>query len=223
MGNLHDHSLLTKRLDVPLLNIDIPIDTAALPDRATELIRTAESRIREFVRDRPVSVTGFVPSDFSLVYRALQHVSSFNLAPGNSFCEWGSGFGVVTSLAATLGYSAVGIEIEADLVRESKQLAADFELAVEIVHGSFIPSGGEEDADEAFADNDAELFWLVTDADEAYGEIGLEPDDFAIIFAYPWPGEEHVAANLFEQFAADGALLLTYSHLESVRLRRKVR
>ncbi|MCH8937572.1 MAG: hypothetical protein IIB90_17805 [Gemmatimonadetes bacterium] len=33
----------------------------------------------------------------------------------------------------------------------------------------------EADAEEAHADNNTEFFWLVTDADDAYDELGLDP------------------------------------------------
>ena len=46
-------------------------------------------------------------------------------------------------------------------------------------------------------------------------------DDNAI-FAYPWPGEEWVIARLFEKYAAEGALLLTYDHMNSVVFDGKV-
>ncbi len=144
------------------------------------------------------------------------------LAPGNSFCEWGSGFGVAASLAAMLKFRAHGIEIERGLVDASKQLADDFGLPVEFVQGSFIPSGDGVYADEACAKNNAAFFGLVTDADNAYSKLGIDPDQFDIFFAYPWPNEEHVIENLFAHYAAEGALLVTYNRYHSVRLRRKV-
>jgi hypothetical protein len=65
--------------------------------------------------------------------------------------------------------------------------------------------------------------WMTTDAQAAYEDLGLEPDDFDLIFAYPWPGEEQVIFDLFADCAATGALLLTYHGLEGVRLQRKRR
>ena len=41
--------------------------------------------------------------------------------------------------------------------------------------------------------------------------------------AYPWPGEEQVIFDLFTDYAAVGALLLTYHGQDGVRLARKVR
>ncbi len=52
--------------------------------------------------------------------------------------------------------------------------------------------------------------------------MGLDPDDFDVVFAYPWPGEECLIASLFEKYAAEGALLLMYDQFNSVRLLGKV-
>ena len=90
------------------------------------------------------------------------------------------------------------------------------------VHGSFIPAGAEAYAEKACVEINAEYFWLVTDADEAYDELGLEPDDFDVVFAYPWPGEECLIESLFEKYAAEESLLLMYNQYNSVDLQRKV-
>ena len=207
---------------MPLVDIDISINGSVLPDDVVAFLREADLRVSEFVGNSSIRVTVFVPSDFVTVYHALRAITEANLAPGTSLCEWGSGFGVVASLAAMLEFDAYGIEIERGLVDASRKLADDFGLPVEFVHGSFVPSGAEADVEEAYADTSAEYFWLVTDADDAYGELGLGPHDFDIVFAYPWPGEECLIEGLFEKYAAEEALLITYNQYNSVRLRRKV-
>ena len=206
---------------MPLVDVDISIGVSALPDDMVAFLREADLRVSRFVRNCSVCVTGFVPSDFVTVWHALRAVTEANLASGTSFCEWGSGFGVVASLAEMLGFNACGMEIDRDLVDASRRLAGDFGLSVEFVHGSFIPSGAESYAEQAYSDSDAEFFLLNTDAGDAYEELGLDPDDFDVIFAYPWSGEERLIANLFEKYAANGALLLTYDHVDTVRIRRK--
>jgi len=207
---------------MPLVDIKISTNGSVLPDDVAVFLREADMRVSQFVRNSSICVTGFVPSDFVTVYHALRAITEANLARGNSLCEWGSGFGVVASLATMLEFKVCGIEIERDLVDASRRLAVDFGLPVEFVHGSFVPSGAEAYAEEAFSDNNAESFWLVTDADDAYDELGLDPDDFDMVFAYPWPGEECLIEGLFEKYAAEGALLMTYNQYNSVRLRRKV-
>ena len=90
---------------------------------------------------------------------------------------------------------------------------------VKFVAGSFIPHGAEDIIDLAIP---SDVCWLNTEADPAYTRMDLEPDDFDVIFAYPWPGEESVIQSLFEFTAATGALLATYSYLDGVRVMRKV-
>jgi hypothetical protein len=207
---------------VALVDIEISLNRSVLPDNVAAFLREADLRVSQFATNDPVRATGFVPSDFVTVYHALRAITEANLAPGNSLCEWGSGFGVVASLAGMLGFSACGIEIESDLVDASRRLTDDFGLGVEFVHGSFIPRGAEACAEEAYADNNAGYPWLVTDADDGYVELGLDPDDFDIVFAYPWPGEEYLFMTLFEKYAAEEALLLLYDQFDSVRLLGKV-
>ena len=208
---------------MPLVDIEISNNGSVLPDEIVAFLREADLRVSQFLWNSPLRATGFVPSDFKTVYHALRAITDANLASGTSLCEWGSGFGVVASLAAMLEFMACGIEIEKDLVDASRRLADDFGLPVEFVQGSFIPSGAESCAEEAYADNNAEYSWLVIDADDGYEELELDLDDFDIVFAYPWPGEEYLITSLFEKYAAEGALLLTYNYLDSVRLRRKLR
>ena len=209
-------------LDMPLVDVEISINNTVLPDDILAFLHEADSRVSRFVDSRPICSTGFVPSDFVTVYRALRTIIESDLAPGNSLCEWGSGFGVVASLASMLGFRVCGIELEERLVDASRNLADDFGLSVEFAHGSFVPPGAESYAEEAYLDNNSKYLWLTTDADDAYDKLGLDPRDFDVFFAYPWPGEEYLFISLFGKYAADESLLLMYDQLDSVRLLRKV-
>jgi hypothetical protein len=68
-----------------------------------------------------------------------------------------------------------------------------------------------------------DVAWLATTGPDGYDELDAEPDEFDVVFAYPWPGEEQVIFDLFEESAAVGSLLLTYHGQEGLRLQRKVR
>lgn len=206
---------------MPLVDIELSISETKLPDSVTAFLDEADRRIDRFLRANAAGPTGFVPSDFVTVFHALRSLADTSLATGHLFCEWGSGFGIVAALASMLEYDASGIEIEHALVDEARSLATEFDLAVEFAAGSFIPPGGDKLVDEAYAHLGSECFWLITDAADGYEELGLEADDFDIIFAYPWPNEEHVLESLFERYAADGALLLTYNQYNAIRLQRK--
>jgi hypothetical protein len=195
---------------MPLLELSLPADRHGVPGDVRSFLGEADRRIRSFLRRS--RIPGFLPSDFTRAYRLLRALAEADLAPGNLFCEWGSGFGVVACLAALLDFDACGIEVQADLVEAARRLADDFGLPVEFAQGSFIPE--DDQAGGPFA-------WLTTDGADTHEQLGLAADDFDLVFAYPWPDEEEVTAELFERHARAGALLLTY-HGEDFRLRRKL-
>jgi hypothetical protein len=199
---------------MPLADLNLSIGSTTVPRNVGVFLEEARRRIDDFQRSAPVPA--FVPSDFELAHAVLRELATAELAPGNRFCEWGSGFGVVACLAAMLDFDACGIEIEPDLVDAAQQLADDFELAVNFVDGSFIPRTARScvDRSDSFA-------WLTTDGTYPYEHLGLEPDDFDVIFAYPWPDEERVTSAVFERCAALGAVLVTYHGTETFRQRRK--
>ncbi|MBI1833196.1 MAG: class I SAM-dependent methyltransferase [Planctomycetes bacterium] len=195
--------------------IDIPLphdDETAVPGDVAALLAEADRRIDDF--QRHARVPGFVASDYPRVYRALRSLTSANLTTGNLFCEWGSGFGVVACLATMLGYDAVGVEIEPDLVDCARNLADDFDVPAKFVQGSYIPKGAE-----TLADIRGTLAWLV--AEKTGTNLGLDMDDFDVIFACPWPDERGVTERLFERYAGSHTLLMTHHIDGPIRLRRK--
>lgn len=207
--------LETVPLEAPLLS---------LPQPVRELLDDADDRVERFHfdhRDKPVPA--FVACDFVASFQALSHIVSHNMATGGRFCEWGSGIGAVTCLAGKLGFDAIGIEIESDLVDVAEALAEDHEVEAEFVRASFVPYGGDEILESHAHDLAREVTWLSSEGEDAYELLGLDPDDFDLIFAYPWPGEEGVVFDLFAKFAAVGALLLTHHGEEGMKLQRKVR
>lgn len=199
-----------------LSKVELPPNSARPDDATTVYIAEARQRVQAFIDKN--RVPAFVSCDFEPVYSALHSVRTLNLCTGNVFCEWGSGFGVVASLAASLGFEAYGIEIEQSLVEHAEQLASDFDHAVHFVQGSFVTEGAESIVDQSVS---SDVFWLNTEVDDAYSELEMDPDDFDIVFAYPWPGEDDVITGLFDYCAAAGALLVTYSYLDGVLVYRK--
>ncbi len=196
---------------MPLVDIEISINGSVLPDDVVAFLREADLRVSQFVRNSPIRVTGFAPSDFEIVYHVLRAIVDKNNTPGNLFCEWGSGFGVVASLAGMLGFDAYGIEIDRDLYDASRSLASEFELPAKFIHGNFISHGDFKTVNE-----------FATERASAYQKLGLHVYDFDVVFAYPWPSEERVIEELFERRAREGALLMTFNRYNFVRLHRKV-
>jgi hypothetical protein len=197
-----------------LVDLEPFVTPEVLPADVRCFLREADRRIERF--QLTSRIPAFVASDFAGSYRVLKELARKWVTPGTLFCEWGSGFGVVACLAAMLDFDACGIEIEAELVDAAQQLADDFDLPVRFVQGSFIPRGCE--ACVAAADD---LSWLTLEAGGTHEELGLTPDDFAVIFAYPWPDEERITADLFACHAGAGALLVTYHGGDSFRVRRR--
>lgn len=197
-----------------LVEVNIPEVGGALPREVREFLAEADRRIEQFLHT--ARAPAFVPSDHDGAYRALKGIVDSGAARGSMFCEWGSGFGVITGLAAFLGYEAYGIEVEGELVNHSRGLAEDFGLRAEFVHGSFVPRGGEDRIHTS-----GPYSWLTTEGDYAYDEMGLDADDFDVVFAYPWPDEEGVVADLFDRYGGEGAVLVTYHGGTEFRVRRK--
>jgi len=200
---------------MPLVDVPIPHDDRPLPQRVQRFLKEADIRVNEALHES--HAPAFVPSDYEGVFRSLRALADGPLLRGNRFLEWGSGLGVATCLAAMLEFESHGIETDWTLVEGARELAEAFDLPAEFVHGSFVPEEGEAKLLAA-----GDYSWLNTAADYAYDDIGLEPDDFDIVYAYPWPDEEQATAQLFHRYAGIGAVLLTYKGGDGFRLRRKV-
>jgi len=197
-----------------LLELELPVDDRPLPARVQEFLDEADERNDRFGAGRPA----FVPCDAEAVYRALSGLRESDEIVGLRMCEWGSGLGVVAGLASMLGYSAHAIEIDGQLSSAGQRLADEFSLDVEHVPGTFVPPSSQDLA--VGAGN--ELDWLQPGGADAYELLGRDPDEFDVVYAYPWPGEEAVIEALFERHAGAGAVLLTYHGLEGLRARRAV-
>lgn len=205
---------------MPLQEIELNWARQPMPEpAAADLIEDAQDRIERFIRARQSSepIPSFVACDFVMVDRALRAVVDQRLAPGPVFCEWGAGFAVAAGLATLHGLGSYAIEIHRDLVDQAERLLRDHSLDTELAQGSLVPDGGDEIVDEMASQD-----WLKTNEHPAYDELGIEVSDIDLIFAYPWPGEEGLIESLFDAFAAEGALLLTYHGMNEMKLQRKV-
>ena len=202
-----------------VVELEVPIPSESPPAHIEEFLSEAARRVDEFLQHVRVRQSSFVPSDSRVVYDALRVVIEKNLAPGHLFCEWGSGLGVVACLASLLEFESCGIEIQEHLVEAARDLADEFELSVDFIAGSFVPSGGQSRVDESFQ---VDAHWIDGEVDNSYEELGIAADEFDVFFAYPWPGEEYVITELFDHCAAEGALLVMYTAMDGIRMQRKV-
>ena len=193
------------------------LSSARLPDAYAKIITLANLRIDQHTESSKTVIHNFVHCDFDLTAFTIHWILENNLLTGERFCEWGSGFGVATMLATAAGMDAVGIEIEPILVEQSQQLASELRVDSEFVCGSFIP---HDVTDILQISRDVEHVTIAED--DAYQEIGLELNDFDLIFAFPWPGEAEFFEALFLECAATGACLLTYRGREGMHLTRKL-
>ncbi len=200
-----------------LRRLPLELESTAIPRRVAALLEAAEREVECFMDRRwHRPVPGFYPSDHRMVYHALLAMQCRHGLAARLFCEWGSGFAVAAGLAALLGCRAYGIETDRELVEAARGLATRFDVPVRIFQGSFVPAAAR--CLPLLADC---LAWLDTTTPSAYGKIGLDPSDFGVIYAYPWPGEEQAVFELFDEYAAPGALLLTFHGAEDLRLHEK--
>jgi hypothetical protein len=153
----------------------------------------------------------FVPADYEHVLQTLLRLR----APGLRFLEWGSATGVIAIMADLLGFEAYGIELDADLVSIARGLAQRFDSNARFVAGSFVPAGYR---------------WKSRTGDDRIGTIGYGQsgypelqhplEDFDIVFAYPWHGEEPMMLDLMRTYGGSGARLVLHGGPQGVRIYR---
>ena len=203
---------------MPLAKIPVPADLNKRPfnQPSENAIDQAHEAIERFMLADEHFFDNFVNCDFHLVDQAISWVVENHLLAGNRFLEFGSGFGAVTILASIHGMTASGIEIEQPLVDQANSLADQLQVDADFYCGSFIP----RDID-GYANLAAEVQHVDTSAGDVYDQMGVNVDDFDMMFAFPWPGENGFFESVFERTAAQGALFLTYNGIEGIHLHRK--
>ena len=202
---------------------------ARISDTVARLIETCSRGWERFFADHDDhQAPRFVPSVPERVFAVLAEVTTRHLPPKRVFCEWGSGFGTATCLAALLGYEAYGLEIDEELVRLSRAIARRLGIQVTMLCTSFLPAGYA-----ASAGGDGVALVMPAsvrahhDTAEARGPLrydGMEIAiaDIGLFFAYPWPEERALMRQLFEAVARVEALLVVYHTDTDIRVWRKV-
>jgi len=142
----------------------------------------------------------FVPAEYERVLEALVALRR----PDLRFLEWGSATGVIAVMADLLGYEAYGIELDESLVEIATGIASRYGSGARFAQGSFLPQG---------------YVWRPRGGDGRLGTVGQGPsgylklgralDDFDLVYAYPWAGEEAMMLHLMEAHGArDAGLVL---------------
>jgi hypothetical protein len=151
----------------------------------------------------------FVAADYG---RVLDALLAFR-APGLRFLEWGSATGVITIMADLLGFEAYGIELDPALVGMARGLAERYESKARFAVGSFLPAGYK---------------WRSGTGDSRQGTIGYGAsgypvlghplEDFDLVYAYPWSGEEPMMHDVLRCYGRSGVHLLLHGDSDGVRI-----
>jgi len=144
----------------------------------------------------------FVAADYEVVRAALEQ----RRHPGHRFLEWGSATGVITVMADLLGFEAYGIELDGALVAIARDLAKKFDSRAVFAEASFLPQGYHW----RDARGDRRTGTLGS-GPSGYLEIGHSLDEFDVVFAYGWDGEEPVMLDVMKRYGRPDALLLLHS------------
>jgi len=205
------------------IEYDVP-SSIELPESVQTFIDEADRRCDAFY-DQKLNkrFPRYVPSEPAQVYAALRYVTEQGLPLGETFVEWGSGFGVATGFAAQLGYEAHGIEIEEALVEKAEALAADQGIDAAFHPISYIPDGFI--SYDALSGHDLvrdDSFGNQLDHPPRYEDMDFDIEEVDLFFVYPWPGEQDMMLKLFDAVAGEGAILVAYYGDRDTCLYRKL-
>ena len=180
----------------------------ALLARLEELFDEGWQRWERFDREvRQHRFHPFVPADHAVVLDTLVA----HRGPGLKFLEWGSALGINTILADMLGFDAYGIELDEQLVHQARELALSKGSRARFAAGSFLPTGyrwGRRSGDGRLG--------TIGQGPSGYLQLGIPLDDFDVVFAYPWSGEEPILHDLMSEYGRADAVLLIYSGNDGV-------
>jgi hypothetical protein len=156
----------------------------------------------------------FVAADYDRVLEALLPLR----APGLRFLEWGSATGVITIMADLLGFEAYGIELDPALVGVARDLAQRHGSSAKFVAGSFLPTGYHWRSPSG-----DERIGTIGYGESAYPRMGHPLEDFDVVYAYPWTGEEPMMRDLMRSYGSRDARLLIHGGESGVQVHRVTR
>lgn len=166
--------------------IAVSFDAYAPPAHLERALSDAAD-LRQSFYDRTGAdrIPAFTGTDPRLAWSLLSSVRAQVPDCGETFCEWGSGLGIVTCVAEALGWKASGFEIEPRLVKAATEFAGKHGFDASFRVGSYRPRESEESLDPSIFDAD-------------------------LIFAYTWPAEKDAVAEIVRGSARPGTLFVRY-------------
>ncbi|WP_149495633.1 hypothetical protein [Roseiconus lacunae] len=147
-----------------------------LPENIAAWIAAAATRAKG------VDCFDYVPSNPEVLYGYIRST------PGRSYCEWGSGIGIGVGIAALLGKSASGIEIDEELVHRSRGLFQSHSIDAHVTQGSYL---------------DLQISPKM--------KTGAE-----VVYAYCWPGQVNELLRRFIETMPRGSTLLLAEGAERI-------
>lgn len=207
---------------MPLLPLELDIVADAiipLSDEAQAQIAAARAAVAELERDQPQVARLLLLSDAVAFSAGLKTLRRHQCLRGRRFCEWGSGIGLMTALAALEGFDAVGIEAEPVLVNAAQKAFPQAVRGPRFMEGSFVPVAAAERF--RVVGTYGATVWEPSLDPDPYAALGLDCAEIDLVYAYPWPREIPLYETLFAQCASPGALLWLYVHGGPPRLLRQ--
>lgn len=188
---------------------ELPADLA---ERLNALHEEGRTIFETFERDvRSAAFHPFKPANYpAMVDMLLPFVGE-----SRTFLEWGSATGIIAITADLLGFEAYGIEIDADLVEVSRDLARRHGSQARFAAGSLLPDGYAWRS----SSGDPRL-GTIEEGVSGYGKLGMPLSEFDLVYGYPWSGEDGMMVDIMERHAGDGARLLLNRGSEGVKVIR---
>ena len=118
-------------------------------------------------------------------------------------------------MADLLGFQAFGIELDKELVQIARELAVRGNSGATFARGSFLPQGYRFRP----PDGDGRLA-TIGQGPSGYLEMGHHLDEFDLVFAFPWGGEEPMMLDLMRAYGRPDAHLLLNTVNDGVRVYR---
>ena len=210
-----------------LKQIDFDISNDELPAEIKAMIDESDRRIDAlFASGGNLQVPRYMPSDPELFFRVLKTMTERNLPLGRVFCEWGCGYGICACIAAKLGYEAYGIELDPRMAKQARSLTDDLGIPIEVLETSYVPDGYDSYSGMGGEVLIKEERMLSRDdrfvSELIYDGMDREIAEIDIFFVYPWPLEQAFMRELFDEIAAEGAILITFHKSGEILAFRKI-